>query len=191
MIGFASAGVHANGFTLVRRVLEEEDYDGDDLLAPTRLYLDVGARAARAREGVRARHRRRHPRQPRARRCPTGCARSSTGTRGSARRCSRWLARHVDEDELRRVFNLGIGWCAVVADAAAGRARDRADRVIGVLVCGNGTNLQALIDAGLPVARRRVEPQATPTRSSARARPASRPRRSRSTATPTATSATS
>ena len=29
-----------NGFTLVRRVLEEEDYAGDDLLAPTRLYLD-------------------------------------------------------------------------------------------------------------------------------------------------------
>src|SRR2546429_732378 len=39
VIGFASAGVHANGVTLVRRVLEEEDYDGDDLLAPTRLYL--------------------------------------------------------------------------------------------------------------------------------------------------------
>jgi phosphoribosylaminoimidazole (AIR) synthetase len=28
-----------------------------------------------------------------------------------------WLARHVDEEELRRVFNLGIGWCAVVAAA--------------------------------------------------------------------------
>ncbi|HVV57054.1 MAG TPA: AIR synthase-related protein, partial [Gaiellaceae bacterium] len=27
-----------------------------------------------------------------------------------------WLARHVEEDELRRVFNLGIGWCAVVAE---------------------------------------------------------------------------
>jgi phosphoribosylformylglycinamidine cyclo-ligase len=27
-----------------------------------------------------------------------------------------WLARHVEEDELRRVFNLGIGFCAVVAD---------------------------------------------------------------------------
>ena len=26
-----------------------------------------------------------------------------------------WLARHVEEDELRRVFNLGIGYCAVVA----------------------------------------------------------------------------
>ena len=27
-----------------------------------------------------------------------------------------WLARHVDEDELRRVFNLGIGYVAVVPD---------------------------------------------------------------------------
>jgi phosphoribosylformylglycinamidine cyclo-ligase len=27
-----------------------------------------------------------------------------------------WLARHVDEDELRRVFNLGIGYLAVVRD---------------------------------------------------------------------------
>ncbi len=27
-----------------------------------------------------------------------------------------WLARHVEEDELRRVFNLGIGWCAIVAE---------------------------------------------------------------------------
>ena len=26
-----------------------------------------------------------------------------------------WLARHVDEEELRRVFNLGIGWGAVVS----------------------------------------------------------------------------
>ena len=32
----------------------------------------------------------------------------------------RWLGRHVDEDELRRVFNLGIGYCAVVPDPAPG-----------------------------------------------------------------------
>jgi len=48
VIGFPSAGVHANGFTLVRRILDEEDYDGDDLLAPTRLYLDT-ARVLRGR----------------------------------------------------------------------------------------------------------------------------------------------
>src|SRR5262249_11374878 len=49
VIGFPSAGVHANGFTLVRRVLEDEDYDGPDLLAPTRLYLaEAGALRHRA-----------------------------------------------------------------------------------------------------------------------------------------------
>ena len=35
---------------------------------------------------------------------------------GAAGRSSSWLARHVDEDELRRVFNLGIGYLAVVPD---------------------------------------------------------------------------
>jgi phosphoribosylformylglycinamidine cyclo-ligase len=31
-----------------------------------------------------------------------------------------WLARHVDEDELRRVFNLGIGFCAIVPEPEPG-----------------------------------------------------------------------
>ncbi len=31
-----------------------------------------------------------------------------------------WLARHVPEEELRRVFNLGIGYCAVVAEPGDG-----------------------------------------------------------------------
>ena len=119
MIGFPSAGVHANGFTLVRRVLEEEDYDGDDLLAPTRLYLDDGARAARPREGVRARHRRRDPRQPRAR-APGGRDAELDWDAWERPPVFDWLARHVDEDELRRVFNLGIGWCAVVAEPQPG-----------------------------------------------------------------------
>ena len=119
VIGFASAGVHANGFTLVRRVLEDEDYDGADLLAPTRLYLDDGARAPRPREGVRARDRRRDRRQPRAR-PPDGLPRAIDWDAWERPPVFAWLARHVEEDELRRVFNLGIGWCAVVAEPAPG-----------------------------------------------------------------------
>ena len=38
-----------------------------------------------------------------------------------------WLARHVEEEELRRVFNIGIGFCAVVP-TAPGEPRDRARR---------------------------------------------------------------
>jgi phosphoribosylformylglycinamidine cyclo-ligase len=119
VIGFPSAGVHANGFTLVRRVLETEDYDGDDLLAPTRLYLDV-ARRLRGRALAFAH--------------VTG-----GGIAGNLARVVlgglrveidwdvwerppvfAWLARHVDEEEMRRVFNLGIGWCAVVREAEPG-----------------------------------------------------------------------
>jgi phosphoribosylglycinamide formyltransferase-1 len=36
-------------------------------------------------------------------------------------------------------------------DGRAGRARDRGDPLIGVLVSGHGSNLQALLDAGLPI----------------------------------------
>ncbi len=72
VVGLPSAGVHANGFTLVRQVLEDEDYDGDDLLAPTRLYLDDVRRLRDTRPRIRPRDGRRHPRQPRAR--PAGGA---------------------------------------------------------------------------------------------------------------------
>jgi phosphoribosylformylglycinamidine cyclo-ligase len=121
IVGFPSAGVHANGFSLVRRVLETEDYEGDDLLAPTRLYLD-DVRALHGETDVRALAH------------VTG-----GGIEGNLSRVLldglnaridwdawerppvfRWLARHVAEDELRRVFNLGVGYCAVVANPVGG-----------------------------------------------------------------------
>ena len=70
-----------------------------------------------------------------------------------------WLAEQgVEEEELRRVFNVGIGYVRGRPGGDAGRRPviGRID-VIGVLVSGEGTNLQALIDAGLPDRRRRVE----------------------------------
>ena len=114
VVGFASAGVHANGFTLVRRVLEDEDYDGDDLLAPTRLYLDV-ARSLRGRAKAFAHVTGGGILGNLERVLPAGRAAEVDWHAWDRPPVFDWLARHVDEEELRRVFNLGIGWCAVVA----------------------------------------------------------------------------
>jgi phosphoribosylformylglycinamidine cyclo-ligase len=119
VIGYPSAGVHANGFTLVRRVLEAEDYDGDDLLAPTRLYLDA-ARALRGRAKAFAHITGGGILGNLERVVPQGRAAELDWDAWERPAVFAWLARHVEEDELRRVFNLGIGWCAVVAEPAAG-----------------------------------------------------------------------
>jgi phosphoribosylformylglycinamidine cyclo-ligase len=117
VIGFASAGLHANGFTLARRILESEDYDGDDLLAPTRLYLNE-ARALRGRAKAFAHITGGGILGNLSRVVPAGLAAEIDWDSWSRPPVFAWLARHVDEDELRRVFNLGIGWCAVVAKPA-------------------------------------------------------------------------
>jgi phosphoribosylformylglycinamidine cyclo-ligase len=119
VIGIASAGVHANGFTLVRSVLEEEDYDGGDLLAPTRLYLDE-ARALRGRARAFAHVTGGGILGNIERVVPGGLHAELDWSAWARPPVFAWLARHVDEEELRRVFNLGIGWCAVVSEPLPG-----------------------------------------------------------------------
>jgi phosphoribosylformylglycinamidine cyclo-ligase len=122
VIGWKSAGVHANGFTLVRRVLADEPYHGQDLLAPTVLYqdlveelvgrADVHAFAHVTGGGIVGNL---------SRVLPEGREAAIDWDAWERPAVFDWLARHVDEAELRNVFNLGIGFCAVVpADQAAG-----------------------------------------------------------------------
>jgi phosphoribosylformylglycinamidine cyclo-ligase len=127
IVGLPSAGVHANGFTLVRRVLEDADYSGDDLLAPTRLYLDdvrhlretAHAFAHVTGGGILGNL---------ERVLPGGLHVEVEWDAWERPPVFHWLARHVEEEELRRVFNLGIGFCAVVSqprpdDLVIGRIR--------------------------------------------------------------------
>ena len=127
VIGFASSGLHANGFSLVRRLLGGDAYDGDDLLAPTKLYLDdvrrLGLRARALAHvtggGILGNL---------SRVLPAGLRIELEWDAWERPPVYEWLSRHVEEAELRRVFNLGIGYCAVVAEPAA------EERVIGRIV---------------------------------------------------------
>jgi phosphoribosylformylglycinamidine cyclo-ligase len=114
VVGWPSAGVHANGFTLVRRLLAEDPYDGPDLLAPTVLYQD------RVQEVQGHAHALAHVTGGGilgnlARVLPEGLAAEIDWDAWHRPPVFEWLAGHVSEDELRRVFNLGIGYCAVLA----------------------------------------------------------------------------
>ena len=126
VLGFPSAGVHANGFTLVRRVLEEEDYNGPDLLAPTRLYLDV-VRRLRGRARAFAHVTGAGILGNLERVLPEGRRAEIDWDAWERPPVFGWLGRHIAEEEMRRVFNLGIGFCAVVPAAEPG------DLVIGTI----------------------------------------------------------
>ena len=115
VVGLPSAGVHANGFTLVRRVLGLEDYGGADLLAPTRLYLEDVRRLRATAHGFAHVTGGGIPGNL-ARVLPDGLRAEIDWDAWDRPPVFAWLARHVAEDELRRVFNLGIGYLAVMGD---------------------------------------------------------------------------
>jgi phosphoribosylformylglycinamidine cyclo-ligase len=131
VIGWESAGVHANGFTLVRRVLADDPYDDPDLLAPTTLYqahveeltarADVHAFAHVTGGGILGNL---------ERVLPKGLKAEIEWDAWSRPPVFDWLAGHVPEAELRRVFNLGIGYCAVLDPGDLSES----DRVIGHVV---------------------------------------------------------
>ena len=135
VLGLPSSGLHANGFTLVRALVGDGPFDADLLLPPTRLYLD-DVRRLRARADVRALA---HVTgggiaANLARVLPEGL-----GARVDPHAWERppvfgWLAEQgVEEDELLRVFNCGIGYCAVVPPQDAGD-----DLAIGTVEPGEG-----------------------------------------------------
>ncbi len=140
LLGLASSGAHSNGYSLIRRILARAGLgveqardaqvllDGvplrDAVMAPTRLYVRsiLAARAA-------------HPGAIRALAHITGGGITGNVPRvlppgtaaeidiGAWRRPAlfQWLQRtgEVPEDEMRRVFNCGIGMVVVVAPEAA------------------------------------------------------------------------
>jgi len=121
IIGFPSSGLHTNGFSLVRSLVGDGDFDADLLLAPHTLYLqeirslreyaDVRALAHVTGGGLIGNL---------SRVLPAGLEARIDWDAWERPRVFTWLAEQgIEEDELRRVFNVGIGMCAVVSEEPA------------------------------------------------------------------------
>jgi len=163
VLGLASSGVHANGFTLVRAILDRAGLDphqpqpeldanrslGELLLEPTRLYGQSVLAALEAHPGA-----------------ITGMAHiTGGGLPGNLNRVLprdldalidpqawqtpplfRFLQHHgcVEVGEMRRVFNLGIGYCLIVRPDAAEAVRHALESagetvfVMGQITPGSG-----------------------------------------------------
>jgi phosphoribosylformylglycinamidine cyclo-ligase len=125
ILGLASSGPHSNGYSLIRKILEQSPQEEFDLLEPTRIYVKpilkllesvpVKGLAHITGGGITGN-------VPRA---------LPEGMRAIIRKASwprppvfQWLQRagKVAEDEMFRVFNCGIGMVLVLAPADAPRA---------------------------------------------------------------------
>jgi phosphoribosylformylglycinamidine cyclo-ligase len=124
VLGLPSVGLHTNGFSLVRGLLGDRDFDTDLLLAPHKLYVDE-VRELRGRADVKALA---HVTGGGilgnlARVLPEVLGVELDWDAWERPSVYAWLTEQgVSEEEQRRVFNVGIGMCAVVpaADSGAG-----------------------------------------------------------------------
>ena len=150
LLGLDSDGLHANGFSLVRKIVENADLDwhatspfddtmsmGESLLVPTRIYVKPILKAIRATSAVKGLV---HitgggfqENLPRI--LPDECAAHIDLDSWSLPPVFNWL-RHaggIKDEELLRTFNCGIGMIVVVdgahADAVTQHLTDAGERV--------------------------------------------------------------
>ncbi len=121
VLGLPSSGLHTNGFSLVRQLVGDGDFDADLLLEPHRLYLhevhtlreraDVKALAHITGGGILGNL---------SRVLPAGLSAEIDWDAWERPPVYAWLDENgVAEEEQRHVFNLGIGMCAVVPEQHA------------------------------------------------------------------------
>ncbi len=143
IIGLPSSGLHSNGFSLVRKVLEKDGSPPSDLLEPTRIYVNSVAEIKE--------------------KCfPKGIAHITGGGLleniprilpnglGATIQLDSWTPQSVFEwiqqtgsvptEEMFRVFNMGIGMVVIVSQEEA--ALCPIGHPIGIINSENGVKLQ-------------------------------------------------
>jgi phosphoribosylformylglycinamidine cyclo-ligase len=141
VLGMASSGAHANGYSLVRKIVEtfgadlSSDFDGrtlgEALLAPTRIYVRpvlAAMRAVRIKGLAHITGGGLVENVPRV--LPSNVKAVLAKSAWRRPKLFEWLQRNgnVAEAEMHRVFNCGIGMVAIVAAENAGRAQQAFER---------------------------------------------------------------
>ena len=143
IVGLPSSGLHSNGYSLVRALVEAGalDPDPDLLLAPTRLYVrELGAIAAAAdlRAAAHITGGGLAENLPRALPEGLGAELQAGSWEPGAAIAAVLDTGRVAEEEAWRTFNMGLGMCAIVADGDAAAAAVGGGRVVGRVVAGGG-----------------------------------------------------
>jgi phosphoribosylformylglycinamidine cyclo-ligase len=159
ILGLASSGVHSNGYSLVRKVVEKSGIAwsapapfapdqtlGEAILAPTRIYVKSCLAALRGTNAVKGLA---HitgggfpDNIPRV--LPKTLGARIDLTKVSVSPVFKWLAKQggIAQNEMLRTFNCGIGMIAIAAAADADRVVDAFTRV-GERVMRIGTVMHA------------------------------------------------
>lgn len=166
LVGVASSGVHSNGYSLVRKIVERSGLDwnsacpwsdgtlGEALLIPTEIYVN-GAKAAMAETGL---HGLAHitgggltENLPRV--FPDGLGASINLEAWELPPVFQWLASQggLDQAELLKTYNCGIGMIAVVDRNCVEAAQEafakagQSTYIIGNVVEGSGVSYQGVL----------------------------------------------
>jgi phosphoribosylformylglycinamidine cyclo-ligase len=168
VLGLASSGLHSNGYSLVRRIVERSGlrYDGKApfapgllgaaLLEPTRIYVKSLLTAIRTTGAVKGlAHITGGGLPGNVPRClPDGVRARLDARQWSAPPVFRWLRDmgQVPTDDMLRTFNCGLGMIVVVAPADAARVarvlEDGGERVheIGLIEAAPGSEADCMVD---------------------------------------------
>ncbi|TMJ29598.1 MAG: phosphoribosylformylglycinamidine cyclo-ligase [Alphaproteobacteria bacterium] len=125
VLGLASSGLHSNGFSLVRRVLEREPHDIASVLEPTRIYVKPLLQAIRGTGAIKGlAHITGGGLPGNVPRClPDGLRARLDARRWKAPPVFGWLQRagNVPTDDMLRTFNCGLGMVVVVGKGDVGK----------------------------------------------------------------------
>jgi phosphoribosylformylglycinamidine cyclo-ligase len=130
ILALPSSGIHSNGLSLARKVIPETDREGwESLLVPTRIYTREMMLLTQTRRVLAAAHITGGGLQGNLSRViPDGLSLDLTFDWEEPPIFSRIRTEGVPEEEMRRVFNLGIGIALIVHEQHRGEIQNMAAR---------------------------------------------------------------